>query len=112
MTTRNTPANIPKATLTGSGTAVISRLQPFKVLVPPPPETSAKNNVHVPFGFRPAKVPSRVMEPPPALKLEYAAVGLVVCPSAFQAPLRKLSPAACIFPFAPVSLDRKSVEEG
>src|ERR1017187_8055536 len=46
------PANIPSATLTGSGTAVMPRLHPFSV-VWSPLTVSAKNSVHVSFGFCP-----------------------------------------------------------
>ena len=46
------PANRPMAKLTGSGTAVMSRLQPFNVVVSPGTE-SAKNSFHVSFVFSP-----------------------------------------------------------
>jgi hypothetical protein len=49
------PANSPNAKFTGSGTAVMSTAvmsnsQLTNELVPPPPDASAKNSVHVPFG--------------------------------------------------------------
>ena len=43
-------ANKPKASVTGSGTAVMDRLQPFTV-VWSPGTRSAKNSVHSPVGF-------------------------------------------------------------
>ena len=46
---------MPGTTLTDSGTAVKSRLQPFNVLTSPP-DRSAKNSVHVPFGLNPLKL--------------------------------------------------------
>ena len=46
------PANTTSAMLTGSGTAVMFRLQPFKVVVSPG-TVSAKNSVHGLFGFCP-----------------------------------------------------------
>jgi hypothetical protein len=36
---------------TGSGTAVMPKLQPFKVAWPPPATSSAKNSVHDPSAF-------------------------------------------------------------
>ena len=58
MTSSKTPANNPKATFTGSGTAVMSRLQLPSVLgVKSPPDRSAKKIVQFPFGL-PVKFPN------------------------------------------------------
>jgi len=53
---KNVPASIPKATFVGSGTDVMSRLQPCKVALPPPAIVSAKYRLQVPFGLTPFKV--------------------------------------------------------
>ena len=54
MPTKPAP-KIANATFAGSGTAVMSRLQPFKVVVSPL-TVSAKNNVQLLFGFSSLKV--------------------------------------------------------
>lgn len=45
------------ATVAGSGTALMSRLQLFNMLTSPP-EKSPKYSVHVPFGFIPSYSPN------------------------------------------------------
>ena len=61
--TRNNPAKNLSATLIGSGTAVMmSRLQLAIVLLPPPPLTSAKNNVHSRFRSIPPDLFSKLTE--------------------------------------------------
>ena len=50
-----------RAAVDGSGTTVTSKPQLWRVLVPPPLERSAKNNVHVPLAVRPPNVASKVL---------------------------------------------------
>jgi hypothetical protein len=57
---------IPSATFTGSGTASMFNDQLSNVLVPPPLDISAKNNVHVPSATDPLKltsVPAALYDP-------------------------------------------------
>jgi hypothetical protein len=70
--TRRTPAMAssmvtkqPSATFTGSGTTVMSRLQPVNCACPPPGVVSAKNSVQLPL----AELLLNVPKVPAALKV-------------------------------------------
>jgi hypothetical protein len=77
----NPAPKMPKAIVTGSGTAVMSKPQLVIRLCSPSADRSANTNVQFPFGFMPPNVPLNVARPVP-YSVAGSANGLTFRPSA------------------------------